>query len=397
MDNKISIKMLGNMEIEFNSKVIVRETTNNPKKMWVFLAYISTFRNKYMSIEDLAEALWKDKDYKNPYNALKTILYRIRIFLESSEASFPKDFLILKNNTFFWNKDLDIEFDFSVFEDLCSKTFSNKYNEDEKLFLCFKAFEMYKGDFLQNFLIYDWVIPINTYYHTIYIQLVNCLISILEEKKDYNNIILICEKAMLIERYEENLYKKLISALCKINESGIALEKYNYVTKLFYDELGINVSNDFKNIYNDIIKTSSNKKNKMDYIISDLNNSISKDGVYFCEFAIFKEFYNLISRTNLRYDTLSYVSLISITTYTDTIPPTNLLSEYMKNLMYVLFTNLRKNDIVSRYSPSQFIVILVITNNNAPIVMDRIIKTYRKTFPKDKIQINFSIKQISSK
>lgn len=397
MNSKIFINLLGKFEIKFNNKIIVSETTNNPKKMWVFLVYISTFRNKYVSIEDLAEALWKNKEYKNPYNALKTILYRLRIFLENSDPSFPKDFLILKNNTFIWNRDINIEFDFSVFEDLCSKTFSDKYNADEKLAFSFDAFDMYNGDFLQNFLIYDWVIPINSYYHTIYIQLVNYLISLLEEKKDYKNIILVCEKAVLIERYEENLYKKLISSLCKMNETKCALEKYNYVTKLFYDELGLNVSNDFKNIYNEIIKISPNKKNNIEYILLNLNNTINKDKVYFCEYAIFKEFYNLILKTNLRYNTYSYISLVSITNYKNLIPPANLLSEYMKNLLYILDTNLRKNDIVSRYSKSQYIIILLVTKGSALKVMERILKTYKKTFPKDNIQINYSIKQINSK
>ena len=49
----------------------INEGINNSKKTWAFLAYTMIYRNKFITQNDIIEALWVN-EIGSPYNSLKT-------------------------------------------------------------------------------------------------------------------------------------------------------------------------------------------------------------------------------------------------------------------------------------------------------------------------------------
>ena len=58
-------------------------------------------------------------------------------------------------------------------------------DESEALELCLEGLELYKGDFLPKSEYESWVIPISTYYHSLYQKLVYKTVELLTKREDF--------------------------------------------------------------------------------------------------------------------------------------------------------------------------------------------------------------------
>ncbi len=81
---ELRISMLGRFELQVDDTVI-NDGINRSRKMWNLLAYIVSHRDKLISQQEFINALWGDESGQNPVNALKTLLYRIRLLLAPLE------------------------------------------------------------------------------------------------------------------------------------------------------------------------------------------------------------------------------------------------------------------------------------------------------------------------
>ena len=101
-----------------------------------------------------------------------------------------------------------------------------------------QAVDIYKGDFLPKSSFEEWVVPVGTYYHTLYLNAVHRLLDLLMDRRDYQKVVEVCEKAIIIDRFDEKLHEQLILAFYNVGWQQKALEHYDYITNLFYRELG---------------------------------------------------------------------------------------------------------------------------------------------------------------
>lgn len=101
-----------------------------------------------------------------------------------------------------WNNKLPCVVDTEQFSMLCALG-DEATDVNEKITYYLSALEYYKGDFLPKSSLEPWVVPINTYYHSEYLRVVQACIALLKEQERAYDIITICQQAVVIDPYED--------------------------------------------------------------------------------------------------------------------------------------------------------------------------------------------------
>lgn len=385
----INIQVLGGFSITIGSYSI-SDKNNRSKKPWMLLEYLIAFRDRELSQNELIELLWPEDDSDNPAGALKTLMFRVRKLL--ADLNYPdKDLIIQRRGTYAWNPDLHCTVDSDVFEQLCSQAHSEELEESERIQCYLDAIDLYKGDFLPKSSMEPWVIPLNTYYHTLYLRIVHEVTDLLFQAEHYDTIITICQQAMKIEAFDEALHYKLINALFKNGNSHGALEQYNTTMNQFLNQFGITPSDELKSLYKEITKTSKSVTTDISMIKEHLREESRLPGAFFCEYEFFKDIYRLECRAAERSGDSLFLCLFTLSSANGDIPVLKHLSHAMETLKYAIQFSLRRGDVFSRYSVSQYILILpTATYENAEMVMKRTATRFHKEYSRKDIFLSYS-------
>ena len=199
------------------------------------------------------------------------------------------------------------------------------------------------------------------------------------DRRDYQKVVEVCEKAIIIDRFDEKLHEQLILAFYNVGWQQKALEHYDYITNLFYRELGVKVSDRLRSIYRDIIKTEKSVETDLDIIKNDLREATSVEGAFFCEYEIFKDVYRLQARSIARNGQTVYIGLLTVTDFNSGIPDSKLLNNAMDHLEGAIRLSLRKGDVAARFSAAQYVVLLpTVTFESGSKVLERIVKRFSR-------------------
>lgn len=388
----VFINMLGEFTIKYGDKTI-SDQANHSKKIWNILEYLITCRNKEVSQNDLIELLWEDEGSTNPNGALKTLMHRVRNLLKDLDAP-DVNFIVQSRGAYAWNNAIPCVVDTDEFERLYKEGLDAEDSE-VRLSLFRKAITVYKGDFLPKTSHETWVIPLSAYYHTMYLKLVHETIAILTEQQAFEDIANICWHAITIDQFDEDLHYQLIYALYRSDNRHAALKQYSTTTDLFFEKFGITPSAKLKELYREIIKTSKDIETDLNTIKDNLREQQKKTGAFFCEYEFFKDIYRLEARSAERSGVSIYLCLMTITNLSGEQPPLNSLSKAMDKLKNCIFNSLRSSDIFSRYSVSQYILMLPTTSyESGERVLKRIASEFQKYNNNDRIMLQYKLQPL---
>lgn len=384
----IHIQMLGEFKITAVNKTI-SDQKNHSKKLWNLLEYLITYRNKEIPQSELIHLLWNGNESTNPTGALKTLMHRVRNLLK--ELNYPHELILQRRGTYSWNPNIPCTVDIDVFETLCQE---GSYISDPQLRLekYRKAIVIYKNDFLPKTNCESWVTPVCSYYHTMYLKIVHESIDILIHEQDYANVANICWKSLSIAPYEESLHYSLIQSLFLSGNQRAAIKQYCSTTELLFSKYGISPSPKLKALYREIMKTQKNIETDLESIKENLKESQQKKGTFFCEYEFFKEIYRLEARFAKRTGISIYLCLITLTAPNGDTPDLIVLNQAMNKLKDSIYESLRSSDVFSRYSASQYILMLPTSSEESvKIALNRVISLFEKRIPKNHIKLNYTI------
>ena len=381
--------MLGGFSITIGPNSI-SDKNNRSKKPWMLLEYLIAFRDRELSQNELIELLWPEDDSDNPAGALKTLMFRVRKLLADLDFT-DHEMIIQRRGTYAWNPDLKCTVDIDVFEELCNQAHDEELDDSERIQCYLDAIDVYKGDFLPKSSLEPWAIPLNTYYHTLYLKIVHEVTDLLAQTGHFNTIVEICQRALQIEAFDEPLHYKLINALYKSGNSHGALEQYNNTMNQFLNQFGITPSDGLKSLYKEITKTSKSVTTDISIIKENLREESRMPGAFFCEYEFFKDIYRLECRAAERSGDSLFLCLFTLSAVNGDVPPLKHLSRAMETLKYALQYSLRRGDVFSRYSVSQYILILpTATYENAEMVMKRAANRFHKEYTRKDIFLSYS-------
>lgn len=388
----IYIKTLGGFSIRVGDKDIT-DNSNQSKKPWCLLEYMVVFRNRDLSPSELINIIWADDAGSNPGGALKTLMFRSRKLLEPLGIPTQK-LLVQKKGSYTWTQEYSTVIDIDQFELICTKVLNKRDAEEGTLPLCLEGLEMYKGDFLPKSEYESWVIPISTYYHSLFQKLVNRTVEILLEKKDYALITSICQKAVGIEPFDEEFHYNLVYSLYKDGHAVQAVEEYQRTLDLFYNEFSISPSDRFKELYKIIRSREQGMGTSLDMFQRDLRREAA-EGAFCCEYPVFCDVYQLERRTMKRTRRSIYLCMLTLCFPKDSTPDSDVRMGAMEDLKQVIRISLRCSDIYTRYSSSQYLILLPIDDCcDGEIVLKRIVTKFGSLCPSESFFVEYQIQPV---
>ena len=387
--DKLKIAMFGEFSVSYGDHTI-SEHSKRSKKLWLLLQYLVVHHTRAVAQSELIEILSREDEGVNPTSALKTQIHRLRDIL--SELGCDKQIIVCINGAYSINPEIETEIDAEEFEKAFKEATSNDDSE-EKLSLILNAVNLYTGDFLAKSAYESWVVPLNTYYRSVYSKAVRIAVELLTAMGKLHDIIAICSKASAINPYDEFIHYSHIKALAELGDQESAKRQYETITHLMMTKFGITPSKELIELYDTAIKSKKSVKSDIDSVISDLLEQRQVSGAFFCEYQIFKHLYQLEIRDSQRTGVSINICLLTINGADGELPAQNPLNKAMQRLQDCVSRSLRGSDIFSRYSVSQFVIMLSNTNEQTgELIMKRIEKAFKRENTNKDIELSYTFK-----
>lgn len=383
----LEIQMLGDFSLRNNGQVLSGDKVRG-KQIWNLLEYIMVNRHKEISMDGLIQILWREDEIDDPANALKNLAYRLRTTLKKSLGLTADDCIVYKHGAYVWNKDIACTIDVDVLEEAYKAAKQNGSGEEEQLIQYRKVIDIYKGNFMPQSAFKEWVVPLNVYYQRIFMESVAAYCEALLKKADFKTVEEISRKAIANDPFIEANHVLLIKALIGQQNHDRAAEHYNYVNKLFYDELGVRPSDLIVKLYHEVI----NKNKALDQDILSIKDSLKEVddilGAVYCNYEEFRMIYQLEARAALRSGKSIFIALLTVTGKERKELPKDNLDETYEKIKNSIVSALRKDDIVTRYGRTQFLLMLSnLTYENSNMVLQRLVKRINNSGINDSVEV----------
>lgn len=391
---RVAVTMLGGFRIRVDGNVLTDEI-NRSQKLWNVLCYLIAHRERTVPQSEFIELFWPEENSANPTNALKTLLYRVRSLLEPlfGEGLEP---ILSQRGAYAWNPAIACEMDVDRFELLCRRAQDTALPAQKRMALYEEAAEMYRGDYLPKLANQMWVVPISAHYHALYLEAVKEYADLLEHAEKFETMAELCTRASQLDPLDESLHTLIVRALLRQGKDSAALSHYEKATDLLYRNLGVRPSEELRALYREIMDVEERLETNLEAIQANLREAAQRPGAFVCEYGFFKEAYRLEARRSARSGACVHIALITVSLPDGGVPPLGVLNTTMDQLLEVLVHNLRRGDVVSKYSGAQYVVMLPAANfEDSTMVVERIVNAFYRQHRRNFLKITYRIRELS--
>lgn len=389
-DKILHAQMLGTFALSYGDKEII--CNNRSSLLWNLLAYLLCHHNEIVSTEALLPILWKQERSDKPAGAMRTAIYRVRSLLSelTEDASFQ--FLISKDGGYAWNPDVKIVLDIESFDKQTASITAIENDVEAGL----QALDLYLGKFLPMFSSEMWVVPIQTYYHNLYLSLLDWIMPRLEQEGCLSEGVLLCNKALQIDPYSEKIYQHLMRFLLLAGEKQEVVQVYKEMNKQLLSAFAIEPNEESRALYLEALNSIKNSDIiSPEAAIEDLSEHCEIRGALVCDYAFFKMLYQAKARSIVRNGDAIHTVLLTLKSRKEKEIAAKSLNLAMDNLEKHLYLALRKGDVLARCSSSQFIIMLPSANyENSCKVCQRFIASFERKYPHSPVYIDYHVQAI---
>ncbi|MCR4653696.1 MAG: diguanylate cyclase [Eubacterium sp.] len=391
----MQVRLFGKFEITDGETLLTKDSIRSDMVTKLF-AYLLSHNRMGCTIQELTDVFWPEEKSENPAGALKNLMYRLRKILNESWPGV--NMLITGRGSYHWNTDIPVTIDVHEMEELIQQARDTEDESDKVMYLR-QAVDLYRGKVLSDYSNEYWVMSMQAYSHSQYLQAVKALCALLEKRSMFSIMEEICLKAIDQDQLDEDLHGWLMRAYIGQNKQGLAQQHYQDTVKIIYDNLGVEPSEDLRKIYDDAMRQMHSQEADLDVVQSRLKESNDEHvGAFMCEYGVFKKIYELEARRVDRMGLSIFLSLITMDV--DQKPKLHqteleVQSAAMDQMQGVLLNCLRSGDLVTRYSSNQFLVMLQGCNyENAKRVMGRVDEHYSNMHRHVHAGIEYSFKEM---
>ena len=364
---KLRVEMFGGFAI-ISGENRITEQARKSSKVWRLLQYLVSNRYRAVSQEELLEVFCSEDMQGNPGSVLRTMVYRARGALAKGGLECADYLIVAKSGSYSWNNNIECTTDIEDFEGLIKKA-AEEPNREEKLNQLLEAAALYKGDFLPNSSSDLWVMPLVRWYRTMYLECVHDALEILGELGRSSDAEELCARALRIDPFDEKLIEHHIKALLDLEKNEQALIEYQKMESMFFDVLGVNFSENLRTLYSRIQHPEHKREATLEELLEDWVEGIDFPGAYYCDAGVFKTLYQIESRSVPRSGRTAF-----IVRFDTKHEPKAKDGGIMKQLGMAIPGCLRKGDIYTRCSPSQYLLLLYsLTYEDCKMLINRIL------------------------
>ncbi len=391
----LKIYTLGRYQVFYKDSQLSIEHGRS-RKIWDLLMYFISHSDKIVAPDAIVEALWPEQEYANLNSSVKNLVHRLRKHIETNYSKSCGPFIISANGCYGLNSNYSYWLDAEVFESICieAKELANNDSAGACAKYC-QAFSLYKGEYLPDCSNIEWVQPLRQYYRQLFINSMKHLVTLLKEQGNYAQIVDICEKALYVERFEENLHVCYMEALLEEDKAMQAFSHYNYITRLYYEELGVKPSVKMKHLYRIIrerCKQECYDHNDLEKMLQERDKT---DGPLICELETFQTLCKLEKRRAERDDRPVHVGILSLESSNSNFSLPSIVAKLTGKLSVELYGIFRKGDVLTILNEAQIAVLLPGTSfEQAETILQRADKLFVKANYDDNIVVYSSVHPI---
>lgn len=395
MGERIHIQMMESFAIYINEQQ-KDQMINKSRKGIMLIQNLILNEGQPVPNYRLLVSLWPDEKNNNPENALKTLVSRVRATLNQLSPGLG-NCIVADRGAYHWKCQPDMTIDVYEIEEIFRQLASCKDDEQIRRPLVKRLLELYKGDLLVNSEQNEWVLARATAMHSRYMAAVYSYVDMLKCKEDYKEIINVCRAALDVDNFDDQLHMELMSALIKTNRNNEALIQYKHVMHLHYRYLGIQPSEDMQEFYKQIVNAGKTLEFNLESIRNELRESGEQRGAFICEYAVFKEIFNLQMRNLERLGSTMFLAVIMVSDISGKPMDSMKQETIMSGLLELLKQNLRKGDTITHFSPTILALLLPTVNyTTGNIVMERVKRLFFEKYPNSNVAFNYRVGPLSS-
>ena len=393
MADVIRIQVMNDFVIYVNERR-AEYMVNKSRKGAALIQYLIVNRDTPVPNAQLLATFWSEERVTNPENALKTLISRIRTMLNEISPELGSC-IVADRGAYHWECREGMEVDLYEIEDIFAKLSDARQDIEERRALYKRLMILYNGDLLRNCGTNEWALARATALHSRYIAAVQSFIDLLRAEGNDAEIVNVCRRALELDNFNNRLHMELMTALMNTQRGSEAMTQYEEVMHLHYHYLNTEPSKELKEFYNRILVSSKNIETAMETIVGELQAASGDREAFVCDYAVFKEIYNIEIRNMRRMGSTIFLGAIMIDK-TDGQPMESMKqSNVMRGLINILRLNLRKGDVVAQYSPTMVAVLLPMVNyKTGDSVMERMKSLFYRQFPNSSLLFDYRISPV---
>ncbi len=386
--HKIYIEMLGRFSMKVDDQQ-VSLGANNKANFLKLLQIVIMNKENGITKRELIDGVFGYKDLLDENNSLNNLLHQARTQLK--KGGVPGKKFIEGRKGMYTLEDIpgyEIEVDLFDFRDLCAKAEKTE-DEQKKAEIYEQAFALYKGELIPDFATDYWVIIESVQLRHSYEMLVDFLGAYYRARQDYDSLYELYRRANII--YPDRGWQiQVIDALILKREFKEAYELYNKTAKYYLEELEVPLPDELLDCYSriyDDVKVASDDIEEIQASILRRDAALKrtadshKVGSYYCAFSSFVDVYHVLRRNLARRGSSIFMMLCTLVDYEGkAISNQEKLAARAEALKDALHDGLRQGDVYTKYSSSQFLVLLIGTKKeDCGIIYQRISRKLKET------------------
>ena len=389
----IKIYMLGEFTLKAGDNIL-RESGNRSRRSFSLLSFLICHRDHPVSQYKLIEQLWGDsEEIANPENTLRLLLHRTRNLLDQLYEGAGRECILRKDGSYCWNPKVPILVDHERFEALCQ---TKAQEPQDRLNNLMEALSLYQGEFLARQSSDSWVIPISTHFQNLFLLTSQEAAQLLYQQQRYGEAAEICRRCIAAEPYSEPACQTLMQVLAAMGNPQGAAAVYESLSRRLFDDFGIRPSEETRKVYRSLVHSPGDRTMDMDEVLEHLQEPDAPAGALQCDYDYFKMLCYAERRSMERSGHVTHVALLSIAGTPATPLSKRSLNRIAGQLSQTLRTNLRRGDVISQCSTSQYIILLPKANyENSCMVCRRCIAAFQRAHPHVNVRIHYLVQPLT--
>ncbi len=374
MTEQLYVYMFGNFSLKYKGQLLTLERNSATKAMQL-LQILLYFGKSGITRSQLLHYLYDREDLEDPANNLRVTVHRIRKKL--LDAGLPEwDYIRIENGSYYFSAPMEVVLDVAEFDKLLYQA-EDSCDEQEKLHLREKACKIYRGDLLANLTGEEWVLMEGMEYQEKYSIALQYVCDRLREAREYEAVLELCNEAIRMYPFAEWQSVK-IDCLISLNRLKEAMAEYESTSRMFFEELGVSPSEKMMEQFRQMSSRISSNVHGMEDIKKGLNEKDYVTGAYYLSYPSFVDSYRVIRRMTERNGQSVFLMVVSLCDAKgNPIEQKDRIEELSDGLKKAIRRSLRRSDLFSLYSPTQFVILLNGTKEeDCTIIFNRIVRNF---------------------
>jgi DNA-binding SARP family transcriptional activator len=312
-------------------------------------------------------------------------VHRLRALLDKTDF-FDDTLVVTTKNGYGINPNISLKSDVSEADRLIKLSKKTDITIEQKELYVKQLVLLIDQTFLQYSTELMWTSPIREYYKSTYNASMNFLMQNAYEQEQYNELIEYAQQAIQVDSFYEDHYYYYILGLIKKNKFREAIEYYQELISFFHQELQTTLSPKIKDLYTFVIKQEEKNQINLSGLMNELDEYHS-EGSYYCDYEVFKRYYQIAKRLSARNEANYYVALLEIGANYSLQQQSNI----MEHMIAAIQTTLRKGDVFTRMNPKQCVILLPCeVSSNVDGIISRVKENYaqKSDVPFANIKVN---------